>query len=173
MCETLAFIQTGCSILSVAYYKRFWRFCGYRCVSKDKLTGRRSGHTVTRTQFYSFSGEKTLYRNKKARLEFEFSYHYHITVELLLTSALGPIHVIPCKIQGNKKIKVIRYIVFMTVTLATSSWSVTISQNASPLSSLQSFSVKKTNPTMIYSHAFSTPVWRELHRFASSSDWFI
>ena len=67
MCETLTFIQTGCSILSVAYYERFWRFCGYRCVSKDKLTGRRSGHTVTRTQFYFFPRGKDVYTAAKMR----------------------------------------------------------------------------------------------------------
>lgn len=44
MCEILAFLETGCSILLVAYYERSWRFCGYRCVSKEKLTGWRSGY---------------------------------------------------------------------------------------------------------------------------------
>ena len=68
MCETLAFLQTGFSILSVAYYERFWRFCGYRCVSKDKLTGWRSGHTVTRTQFYFFPGEKTFIPQQKCAI---------------------------------------------------------------------------------------------------------
>ena len=40
---------------------------------------------VTNMQSYFFPGEKTVYRSKKARLEFEFSYNYHITVELPLT----------------------------------------------------------------------------------------
>ena len=74
MWEILAFLQTGCSILSVAYYERSWRFCGYRCVSKDKL---KDEEAVTHMQFYFLPGEKTLYRSKRTRLEFQLLLPYY------------------------------------------------------------------------------------------------